>query len=360
MFKLSELLPSHAIHTFSMFLYEHILFCWLLTQMMFSVALFTRNFYSASPNGIPHSCMCILYHAGNRDWGGVGGVGWGGGGAGIITFVVDCKQTWRSFNAQIITFVVGGWGGGVEGGRDNHVRCWLQTWCSSVCKESRSLLLANKLDVLRCTRNHVRCFLQTNLMFFGVQRITFVDAGKQLDVLRCTKNHVRCCLQTNLMFFGVQRITFVDACKQTWCSSVYKESRSLLLANKLDVLRCTKNHVRCCLQTKFFGVQRITFVDACEQTLCSSVYKESRSLLIANKVDDECVWKGGGGVMTFVVICKQRWLMLMISCECGGFPIVVKQLESSSQSFEMGKKKVLKEWCVFWKRINVITNEFKT
>ena len=127
---------------------------------------------------------------------------------------------------------------------------------SSVYKESRSLMLANKLDVLRCA-----------------------------------KNHVRFCLQTNLMF-----------------SSVYKESRSLMLANQLDFRRCTKNHVRCCLQTNlmFFGVQRITFVDACKQTRCSSVYKESRSLLIANKVDDECVWKGGGGVMPFVVICKQR------------------------------------------------------
>ena len=69
-----------------------------------------------------------------------------------------------------------------------------------------------------------------------------------------------------------------------------------MFANKLDVLLCTNNHVRCCLQTNlmFFGVQRITFVDACEQTLCSSVCKESRSSLIANKVDDECVWKGGG------------------------------------------------------------------
>ena len=155
---------------------------------------------------------------------------------------------------------------------------------------------------------------------------------------------------------GGALLAFVVACKQRWCSSVDEETKmmffcgwwmclergvggvgggywpSLLLANKDDVLRwmrkrrwcssvddeCVCNGgwggwggvtgLRCCLQTKmmFFGGW------GNKDDVLRWRGGFWRLLLLTNK-DDVLRWmmnvfvRGVGGLLAFVVACKQRW-----------------------------------------------------
>ena len=228
--------------------------------------------------------------------GGWGGWGWGGG-AGIITFVVDCKQTWCSSVYNHVR-CWGGWGGGA--GIITFVVDCKQTWCSSVC-------------------NHVRCWGGGGGWGLGggAGIITFVVDCKQ-TWCSSVYNHVRCWGGGGGWGLGggAGIITFVVDCKQTWCSSVYKESRSLLIANNFDVLRCTKNHVRCWLQTilMFFRVQRITFVVACMK---SHKKKEKFQRPKAMKARGK-TFRAKDVKDALKALRKTGWIHKAKHCSCGG------------------------------------------
>ena len=148
----------------------------------------------------------------------------------LLTFVVDCHDRWCWWDIMMFCWLPwhGGWGGLMTFVVDCHDRwCWwdimMFCWLSwhGVGEVGGSMTFVDNSLLLNANLiNDVRCWMQTNLMFFGVQIITFVVECKQnLMFFGVQIITFVCWMQTNLMFFGVQIITFVVECKQTWCSS---------------------------------------------------------------------------------------------------------------------------------------------